>query len=117
MREIKFRHWSESQKQMIQVHSLDFINAHGAMQYTGLTDKNGKEIFQSDIASFRGMCSVVKFGFYVDVRSCCEDVTGNGFYLDIIEARCKIALDEETAKECEITANEYENPELLNATK
>lgn len=69
MREIKFRAWDKNKKEMIDVYSLDFLeggnltgigtNFDGSdgkiiqdveiMQYTGLKDKNSKEIYEGDI--------------------------------------------------------------------
>jgi uncharacterized phage protein (TIGR01671 family) len=62
MREIKFRAWEKNLKEIIPVHNIDFekkmINTDIAwrlfdeielIQYTGLKDKNGKEIFEGDI--------------------------------------------------------------------
>ncbi|SDM17947.1 YopX family protein [Bacillus sp. OK048] len=62
MREIKFRAWEKNLKEIIPVHNIDFekkmINTESAwrffneidlMQYTGLKDKNGKEIYEGDI--------------------------------------------------------------------
>ena len=59
MREIKFRAWDCEQKFMIEYHSplmdgmdINALNDTGCnfiwMQYTGLKDKNGKEIYEGD---------------------------------------------------------------------
>lgn len=69
MREIKFRAWLKDDKRMVEVRSIDFHeegniitvnyndifgfefneNEIELMQYTGLKDKNGKEIYEGDI--------------------------------------------------------------------
>jgi len=58
-REIKFRAWLKTNKIMTEIDKIDFINNEVAfgfyegsidavelMQYTGLKDKNGKEIYE-----------------------------------------------------------------------
>lgn len=47
MREIKFRWYSELDKSMYFTRDLDIDS--DLMQYTGLKDKNGKEIYEGDI--------------------------------------------------------------------
>jgi len=69
------------------------------MQYTGLTDKNGREIYEGDISwdEWNDCYGVVKFDegkFIYEWENVCEDLIEVHDYLDI-------------------SGNIYENPELL----
>lgn len=77
-------------------------------QYTGLTDKNGKKIFEGDIVGC--FCNTQLF----EVKWC--DVRGGYFLDDVVLSSCC-----EPAPEClgnltdtmEIIGNIWDNPELL----
>lgn len=98
MREIKFRAWNEVKNQMENDVYKDY---HNLMQYTGLKDKNGKEIYEGD-----------GFYFYNDFRYV-------GFEDGAFFTYKKNGTQQESLYFCllyinvEIIGNIYENPELL----
>src|SRR5438093_279573 len=118
-REIKFRAWNNTKKQMIE--SYTHVGKQGKfysvftllddkyipMQYTGLKDKLGKEIYEGDILSCKSKNgfehrSTLRVGWSEDDKyGWCWDsgaiVTG----VDFIDERY------------EVIGNIYENPELL----
>ncbi|MEE0982233.1 MAG: YopX family protein [Acutalibacteraceae bacterium] len=72
-------------------------------QYTGLTDKNGKKIFEGDI--------VAEFGEYAyEVK---WDVNTANFYLWYVAAESYTDFYEVPAGRLEIIGNIHDNPELL----
>jgi uncharacterized phage protein (TIGR01671 family) len=112
MREIKFRAWNG--KKMIYkdiiVHdgvvNLGWRNFEEAidfkgplMQFTGLHDKNGKEIYEGDIVGNFGQPLVVMWDY--DGYALFDRIQGVG----VREA----SLDDD----CEVIGNIYENAELL----
>lgn len=123
MREIKFRAWLKEKKIMVEVSEINFIFNRVEyivskikklvytqsdklekiilMQYTGIKDKNGKEIYEGDIISTGD-------GFYYY-----EIIFENGsFKAKWGQYPLTITLNE-IAPYCEVVGNIYENPELL----
>ena len=104
-------------------------------QYTGLTDRNGKRIFEGDIVRYNTFddfdCqSVVKFGEYNQDGSAGEYSASKciGFYVDVDNFTCPDWCEYgsncfsnylkqqnilEVAQYCEIIGNINDNPELL----
>jgi uncharacterized phage protein (TIGR01671 family) len=126
MREIKFRAWHDGR--MILVPRLFHQNENGLhhdalpagvlMQYTGLKDKNGKEIYEGDyLTTDDGEESVLhrvvwdddRAGFRIEYWE--GDDAWDHSQLEEIdwEPRDK----ENRLKQYRICGNQYENPELL----
>ena len=92
-----------------------YINQDTIGQFTGLKDKNGKEIYEGDIVGWKDdnlLYAVIfrKGMFYasVDVEDCNEEIYG-GFPL------CTLAS--QGGKGIEIVGNIYDNPELIKKYK
>lgn len=80
-------------------------------QYTGLKDKNGKEIWENDIIrGVDGSIGVIRYGdhfdFEVDNR-----VNFFGYYVDF--PRFQLSLTADSEGWAEVIGNEWENPELI----
>ena len=125
-REIKFRAWLKEEKKIVNVETIDFtdksiqylekseiINAYllrrvsfddvELMQYTGIKDKNGKEVYEGDIvilndAEEENRCVVkYKYGSYILIDG------------DLREDLSNV----ESHKFLEVVGNIYENKNLM----
>lgn len=141
MREIKFRAWDKTKREWVQkfvIHPngsfeaflTTDINNVDLMQYTGIKDKNGKEIYEGDIVKGREGVQIgeVKFGQYEDIKQQKHDNTlwHIGWY---VQGKDRIYSLEELewyiktsnyapfrGSYLEIIGNIYENTELLRIT-
>lgn len=108
-RDIKFRIWNDYDKKMIYWNELLKSNLANIftipsynkwlMQYTGLHDKNGKEIYEGDIVKYENMTGKIMFFNGSFIMSNFEET--EEWELGVIN------------EELEIMGNIYDNPELL----
>ena len=112
MREIKFRAWIKSDKEMFDWQKDFFsdmspVMGYGTeidfegielMQYTGLKDKNGKEIYEGDKISFYKKIAIVEYN--------AESAQFMGEYEDPLLYRTK--LPPYNWCDCEVIGNIYE---------
>ena len=128
MREIKFRAWDNENRQMLEVQELNFEDCfYGGgmqirttmysdyfdyremplMQYTGLHDKNGKEIYEEDIIEWTTY-SGKKYRFSVEYS--------NKYAQYVIVNTLDVLMEYEPLgdyENIEVIGNIYENSELL----
>ena len=135
MREIKFRAWNKEKNIMCydnQDYSADYLDgifssrvglinywlsadrlddSYVYMQYTGLKDKNGKEIFEGDILKYiedKIKYAMISFkdGMFTIHRSLGGEMLCSVGYFQILDER-------DIDREVQVIGNIYETPELL----
>ena len=127
MREIKFRAWDKENQKMMKVSSLHLENKEisvkengtfhlfrmkDLMQYTGVKDKNGKEIYEGDIVK---ILKLEGYGEYFDQVEYIAKIECriSEFSLQPLNTR----LSDESIVETEVIGNIYENKNLLEENK
>ena len=130
MREIKFRAYDEESKKMYQITDINFsdyvangvcygdwkdFSINNLMQYTGLKDRNGVEIYEGDI------CSFVMFDYSDNNDTYTLNVIfQQGSFGFIIKNHQREECFYELSyilfqdDEVQVLGNIYQNPELLN---
>ena len=89
-----------------------------AMQFTGLHDKNGKEIYEGDIVKFshrdKIIMAPVKYGEWQESKCDEYDCSHYGYYIDYKwDNYCENTGFDLYEKIVEVVGNTYGNPELL----
>ena len=120
MRKIKFRAWHLHENKMYDVYNLDLLFGRcwskerrecllgcdiELMQYTGLKDKNGKEIYEGDIVNYS----------HPRTNEIIRTVTfkHGAFGIEGIYEKTHIIFGNILDNHIEVIGNIYENPELL----
>jgi len=121
MREIKFRAWCPTNKMMYYPYVAGFNSGEilkrfdTIMQYTGLKDKNGKEIYEGDIVAYLNCYTkkTLRKQIAWDKYSCgfCTEPIGHTNLWHLQEYLTDNKLD------IEVVGNIYENIELLEKKK
>ena len=122
LKEIKFRAWHKEKHKMFEVQKMSFktgkILPYGwnmehdgiefeLMQYTGLKDKNGKEVFEGDIVTDGTINYVV--AFYAGSWRLKQNIDGDTWWKSLYRYVANFKV--------EVIGNVYENPAFLKEGK
>ena len=127
MREIKFRAWDKENEKMMKVSSLHLENKEisvkengtfrlfrmqDLMQYTGIKDKNGKEIYEGDIVLIKLDETSTWYKTVVGFKK-------GAFIANLIDKEDYVYIFHHgfTDDDFEIIGNVYENKNLLEENK
>jgi len=110
MREIKFRAWDEANKEMFKVRTLQWdcliqvVINEPIMQYTGMKDRNGKDIYEGDICRWPIFPDGEEAKYFKDVVAFSNGCFKLHKRAELLGPRIGL----------EIMGNIHENPELLD---
>jgi len=122
MREIKFRQWDSVHKRMEYGAGakkpsgwVGFSNVswdrYPIMQYTGLKDKNGREIYEGDVVHYKCVSGCLRF----DMKGLITWKHGAYYFYNFNFNNMPGILNEhENQKYLEVIGNKHEHSELLN---
>lgn len=114
MREIKFRVWNPNRKKMEKLNLYNIELEWPKLQYTGLKDKNRKEIYEGDIVKVKQIVLMQDIYEVVWNEKIASFEYKDGPYIDDYgDVKPGILYPDA----CIVIGNIYENPELLERIK